>query len=160
MNIKDSLLHFGAAGIGALISFFTGLPPVLLVLLAVMSLDYITGIMTGVAGVSRKSDTGGLSSATAMLGILKKILILGVVSLAYLLDYAVTLGAGVEFVAVSSATCMWFIASEGISIIENAAQIGVPIPGVLRSALDIMRKKGDTPPEKTKEKTENIEIVE
>lgn len=160
MDIKDSLIHIGAAGIGAMISFFTGLPPVLLVLLAVMTLDYITGIMTGLAGVSSKSETGGLSSSTAMMGILKKILILGVVSLAYLLDYAVTLGAGVEFAAVSSATCFWFIASEGISVVENAAQIGVPIPGVLRSALDIMRKKGDTPPEKTGQKIENFEKAE
>jgi toxin secretion/phage lysis holin len=157
MSVKDYLLHVGAAGIGALVSFFTGLPPILLVLLAVMTLDYITGIMTGLAGVSSKSETGGLSSSTAMVGILKKILIVGVVSLAYLLDYAVTLGAGVEFAAVSSATCFWFIASEGISVIENAAQIGVPIPGVLRSALDIMRKKGDTPPANTEKNAEKTE---
>ena len=158
MSIKDYILHVGAAGIGALVSFFTGLPPILLVLLAVMTLDYITGIMTGLAGVSSKSETGGLSSSTALVGILKKILILGVVSLAYLLDYAVTLGAGVEFAAVSSATCFWFIASEGISVIENAAQIGVPIPGVLRSALDIMKKKGETLPEKAEKTPKNAEL--
>ena len=59
--------------------FFTGLPPIIWVLLAVMTLDYITGLLCGLAGKSPKTETGGLSSKTAFEGLLKKVLILIVV---------------------------------------------------------------------------------
>lgn len=38
---------------------------------------------------------------------------------------------------------MWFIASEGVSVIENAAELGLPIPGVLKKALEVMKSAGD-----------------
>ena len=46
--------------------------------------------------------------------------------LAALLDQAVSTGAGIQFEAVMGATCLWFIASEGLSILENVAMMGVP----------------------------------
>ena len=64
---------------------------------------------------------------------------LSLVLLAVLLDLAVQTGAGVSFSAVTGATCMWFIASEGVSILENAALMGLPIPEVLTRALETMR---------------------
>ncbi len=132
-----------AAALGAMMSFFTGLPPVIWVLVAVMSLDYITGIMCGVLGKSPKTETGGLSSGAAFEGLLKKVLILCIVGLAALVDHAVTVSAGVEMAAATGATCLWFVASEGLSILENAAAMGVPIPKALMRALEIMREKGD-----------------
>lgn len=127
---------------GAIASFFTGMPPIIWVLLAVMSVDFLTGIICGLMGKSKKTETGGLSSKAAFGGLMKKILILMVVLLAALLDRAVTIGAGVEFEAVAGATCLWFIASEGMSIIENAATMGIPIPKVLLRALELFRSKG------------------
>ena len=127
---------------GAIASFFTGMPPIIWVLLAVMSVDFLTGIICGLMGKSKKTETGGLSSKAAFGGLMKKILILMVVLLAALLDRAVTIGAGVEFEAVAGATCLWFIASEGMSIIENAATMGVPIPKAMISALELFRSKG------------------
>lgn len=138
---------------GAVASFFCGLPPILWVLLAVMTLDYLTGILCGIMGKSQKTEHGGLSSSTAFTGLLKKLLIIAIVSLAYLLDHAVTLNVGVQFAAVSGATCLWFIASEGISVVENAAQMGVPIPKALKQALEVMKGHGDEPQQK-KEKSE------
>ena len=137
--MKENILQTLAAAAGAVASFFCGLPPILWVLLAVMTLDYLTGIICGCMGKSMKTEHGGLSSSTAFSGLMKKLLIIIIVALAYLLDHAVTLGAGVQFAAVSGATCLWFIASEGISVVENAAQMGVPIPKAMKHALEVMK---------------------
>lgn len=137
---------------GAIASFFCGLPPIMWVLLAVMTIDYITGILCGLMGKSQKTETGYLSSGAAFIGLLKKALIILVVLLAALLDKAVSMGTGVTFEAVAGATCLWFIASEGFSILENVASMGVPIPGILKQALEIMRKKGEAPETKDEQK--------
>ena len=141
--MKEKILQTLAAAAGAVASFFCGLPPILWVLLAVMTIDYLTGIICGAMGKSLKTDNGGLSSSAAFSGLLKKLLIIVIVALAYLLDYAVTLGVGVQFAAVSGASCLWFIASEGISVIENAAQMGVPVPNVITQALEVMKGHGN-----------------
>ena len=135
------------------------------VLLAVMTIDYITGIICGLMGRSPKTETGGLASREAFKGLLKKAMILLVVLLAALLDKAVSMGAGVTFEAVAGATCLWFIASEGFSILENVASMGVPIPKILMQALEIMRQKGDVPekakvPEKQEEEPEEKQTEE
>ena len=127
---------------GAIASFFCGLPPIIWVLLAVMSIDYLTGLLCGWMGKSPKTEHGGLSSREAFAGLLKKALILLVVLLAALLDHAVSISAEIDFAAVAGATCLWFIASEGMSVLENAAAMEVPIPRLLMQALEIMRDQG------------------
>lgn len=141
--VWDKILKGLAAAAGAVASFFSGMPPLIWILLAVMSLDYITGILCGLMGKSPKTEHGGISSGAAFIGLLKKALILIVVMVAALADHAVTIGAGIEFAAVTGATCLWFIASEALSILENAAAMGVKIPAVLMHALEIMRGKGE-----------------
>ena len=159
--MKRTAIELLAAAGGAIASFFTGLPPIIWVLLAVMTVDFATGIICGLMGKSDKTEHGGLSSRTAFAGLLKKVLILMVVLLAALLDRAVAIGAGIEFEAVAGATCLWFIASEGMSIIENAATMSVPIPKAMISALELFRSKGggngkppDADPEEEKEEDE------
>ena len=137
---------------GAIANFFCGLPPIMWVLLAVMTIDYITGILCGLMGKSQKTETGYLSSGAAFIGLLKKALVILVVLLAALLDKAISMGTGVTFEAVAGAACLWFIASEGFSILENVASMGVPIPGILKQALEIMRKKGEAPETKDEQK--------
>ena len=132
-----------SAALGAVISFFTGLPPVIWVLVAVMTLDYVTGLMCGALGKSPKTETGGLSSTAAFEGLLKKVLILCIVGLSALVDHAIAVSAGIEMAAVTGACCLWFVASEGLSILENAAAMGVPIPKVLMKALEVVREKGE-----------------
>lgn len=127
---------------GAVISFFVGLPPIIWILVGVESMDYITGLICGFMGVSPKTETGGLSSNAAFKGLLKKVLILLVVGLAALVDMAVGQIANIEIVAVTGATCLWFVASEGLSVLENAAAMGVPIPKILMNALEIIRQQG------------------
>lgn len=135
---------------GAIASFFTGLPPIIWILLAVMTLDYVTGIICGFMGKSPKTENGGLSSSEAFKGLLKKALILLVVLLAALLDKAVSMGTGITFEAVAGATALWFIASEGFSIVENVASMGIPIPKILLQALEIVKQKGDGKKEEPK----------
>lgn len=139
----DNLYKIAAAAAGAVISFFTGIPVIMWVLIAMMTLDYVTGLMTGMMGVSSKTEGGKLSSRAAFDGLMRKIMIFLVVILSVLVDLAVQYGAGVTFNAVTGATCLWFIASEGVSVLENAAELGVPIPGILRKALELLQDSSE-----------------
>lgn len=139
--MKKIVEALAAAG-GAVASFFMGLPPVAFILLAVMALDYISGLICGFKGVSPKTQNGGLSSRAAFDGLLRKALILLVVLLAHLVDTAVILSAGIEFQATTGATILWFIASEGISILENAAALEIRIPKILMQALELFKAQG------------------
>ena len=143
------IIETTAAVGGAIASFFCGLPPIIWILLAVMSLDYITGILCALMGKSPKTEHGGLSSRQAFKGLLRKSLILLVVLLAALLDHAVSISTEIEFAAVADATCLWFIASEGMSILENASLMGVKIPKIMLQALELFKGKGgdDHPPD-------------
>lgn len=142
------VIEFLSAVGGAIASFFTTMPPLVYILIGVMSIDYVTGLICGAMGKSKKTETGYLASHEAWKGLLKKGVILLVVLLANLLDIAVSKGAGITVEAVMGATCLWFIASEGLSILENVASMGVPVPKILIRMLEIMREKGDAPEEK------------
>ena len=135
----ENLSKATAAACGAVASFFTGMPPLVWVLLGAMSLDYATGLICGALGKSQKTQGGALSSRAAFEGLMKKALILAVVGLAALVDVAIASGAGVSFSAITGAVCLWFIASEGLSVLENGAQLGVSVPKPLMRALEIMR---------------------
>ena len=126
------ILELLAAAGGAVASFFINMPPLGWILIAVMTIDYVTGLICGAMGKSQKTETGYLASHAAFLGLLKKALILLVVLLAALLDKAVSNGAGIQFEAVMGATCL-----------ENVASIGVPVPKILLKLLEVMRAKGD-----------------
>ena len=141
------LSEFFAAIGGAIASFFVSMPPLVWILVAVMSIDYVTGLICGAMGKSKKTENGYLASHEAWKGLMKKALILLVVLLASLLDMAVSKGAGIQFEAVMGATCLWFIASEGLSVLENVASMGVPVPRILLKLLEIMKDKGNGPEE-------------
>ena len=139
---------------GAIASFFVNMPPLVWILIGVMSLDFVTGLICGIMGKSKKTENGFLASHEAFKGLMKKMLIIFVVVLAACLDYAVSVGAGITFDAVMGATCLWFIASEGLSILENVASMGIPVPKILLNLLEIMREKGNGPEEKKDEQEE------
>ena len=141
-----------AAAVGAIASFFVNMPPLVWILIAVMTIDFITGLICGAMGKSNKTENGYIASNQAFIGLMKKALILLVVLLAALLDRAVSEGAGITFEAVMGATCLWFIASEGFSILENVALMGIPVPKILLRLLEIMKDKGDAPEKKEDKK--------
>lgn len=148
--MKKVLEILSAIG-GAIASFFVNMPPLVWILLAVMTMDFITGLICGAMGRSKKTENGYLASHAAFEGLMRKVLIIFVVLLAAALDFAVSKGAGIQFEAVMGATCLWFIASEGLSILENCASMGVPVPKILLKLLEIMKQKGDGPEEAPEE---------
>ena len=109
--------------------------------------SFITGLICAAMGKSKKTENGYIASHAAFEGLMKKVLIIFVVLLAAALDFAVSKSAGIEFSAVMGATCLWFVASEGFSILENVASMGVPVPRILLSLLEIMKSKGEAPEE-------------
>ncbi len=137
-HINGVLKWIGAAA-GAAIGWFGGWSPILTALIVFLSMDYFTGLIVAWRGRSPKTETGGLSSKAAFDGLLKKMFILLVVFMATVMDKAI----GTEHMMFQSAVICYYIASEGLSLLENIALLDVPIPDTMRKALEIFRKKGD-----------------
>jgi toxin secretion/phage lysis holin len=91
--------------------------------------DYITGIL---AAFYLKQ----LSSEIGAKGIAKKVFVFLLVGIAYKID----LLAGTQLVRI--AVCSFYIGIEGLSILENAGKLGIPLPDLLMDALEQMRNKG------------------
>lgn len=106
-------------------------------LIICMAVDYVTGILVAALGKSNKSESGRITSSAAISGIIKK----GVVLLVILVVAQLGIGTGTEFIRDS--VILFFIGSEGISIVENAGLLGVPMPPVLQQWFEVLRKKGD-----------------
>lgn len=121
-----------AAGIvGAVIGFMYGeVNGLFWALIAFMALDYISGVLAAIGG--RK-----LSSKVGFRGIAKKLLILVFVALGHITDTYVLGGVP----AAMSAAMLFYIANEGISIVENAAALGIPVPQKIKSVLEQIKNK-------------------
>ena len=128
------------AAVGAVVSrALGGWDITLQILVGAMAADYLTGvIVAAVFSRSRKSKTGALSSSASFRGLLKKGGVLLVVLVAAMLDRLL----GVDFVR--TATALFFIGNECISVLENAGLMGVPLPKFLVKTLEALRDKGDT----------------
>lgn len=135
MEIWDKLVKLGAAGIGALLSWWTGLGVMPQTLAVFMAVDYATGLMCAWRGVSNKTQSGTISSKAGFDGLLRKACIVLVVLIASQLD------AAMQMQVMAAATMGFYIANEGISILENTALLGVPWPEALKKALEAMGKK-------------------
>ena len=91
----------------------------------------------GAAGGIIANLFGGLSSAVGWQGLMRKIMTLVLVMAAYRLDLIL----GIDCIKTSAV--IGFIANESISILENAGLIGVPLPGVFKQAIELLKGKGD-----------------
>lgn len=136
-------LTAGVAALGAwMLARVGALLPVLLVLLAVMVLDYITGMVK--AGIS-----GTLNSTRGWQGLLKKLMYAVTVAIAMVADYLLYIGGsqiGIdmhESAYFGTLVSIWLIINECISILENLSEIGVPMPGFLGRILQRVQDKVD-----------------
>ena len=119
-------IQFVIAAIGGWIGYFLGgCDGLVYTLLVFVAADYITGIMCAV--VDKR-----LSSEIGFKGICKKVLIFILVGMANILDTQV-IGNGC---IVRSAVIFFYISNEGISILENAGHLGLPIPKKLKDVLE------------------------
>lgn len=138
----DNIIKVVSAAVCGVAGFlWGGLDGLLLALLSLMVLDYLTGV--AVAFLTKE-----LSSQTGFIGLARKGLILVVVAVGHILDTHV-LGGGASFCR--SAIIGFYIANEGLSIIENAGDLGLPIPAFIRQALKQIKDKNDKPEEEEKE---------
>ena len=113
------------SALGAALSFLVGgLDALLTALIVFTVLDYLTGVMNAV--LERK-----LSSAVGFHGICKKVLIFMLVGAANMLDVHLLGGSG----ALRSAVICFYLSNEGVSMLENAARLGLPIPQRLHEVL-------------------------
>ena len=138
--MNDEVSEFMIAAIVGLLGwFFGGLDGYIKVLIACTVVDYITGIM-------RAGAEGKISSSVAFKGIARKITMFMFVGLANIID-AHLLDSKQAF---RVAIILFYIGNEGISIIENADKLGVPIPKFLRGRfLEFTRKNQQEAEEQT-----------
>lgn len=110
----------------------------LTLLLILMAADYISGlVVAGVFHASPKSESGALESRAGWKGLCRKFFTLIIVIVARWLD----LTLGVAFIRDGVIYC--FMANELISLTENAGLMGVPMPKVIRKAIDVLTSKGE-----------------
>ena len=128
------------AGAAGAIAGLLGEWNVLLTVLAIMMvLDYLTGLVVAWRGKSPKTETGGVSSRAGFDGLIRKAFIMVVVLVATLLDTAI----GNQARVFQTAATTYYIANEGISILENTALMGVVYPAFVMRALEALREKSD-----------------
>ena len=130
------------AAIGGYLGYFVGgVDGLMTALLIFMVLDYITGLMCAIADKQ-------LSSAVGFKGICKKVLILMLVGVAHIVDLHVV-GAGD---ALRSAVVCFYLSNESVSMLENAAHLGLPIPDKMKDVLAQLHGRTDEIDKATEEK--------
>lgn len=138
MSIWDKITKAAAGLAGAIAGFFGAWSALLTLLACAMTLDYLSGLIVAWRGRSPKTEGGGLSSGAGFDGLAKKAIIIAIVLLATLLDRAI--GGAAVF---QTAAACYYLANEGLSILENAALMGVPFPLKIKLALEALKKSGD-----------------
>ena len=118
-------IQIAVAALGGWLGYFLGgVDGLLIALIVFMALDYLTGLMCAV--LDKK-----LSSAVGFRGIFNKVLILMMVGIANIVDIHVV-GTGS---ALRGAVICFYLSNEGLSLLENAAYIGLPVPERLKEVL-------------------------
>ena len=125
-------IRLTAAIVGtAVCRWLGGFDGLLTALIVFMAVDYITGVIA--AMLEHK-----LSSAVGAKGILRKVLVLVIVGMAHTLDDFVIEG---DEPLLRTAVIFFYLSNEGISILENATRLGLPVPEKLKSFLEQVKSK-------------------
>ena len=133
IDIVWAKIQMAVAAIGGWLGYFLGgMDGLMIALIIFMVLDYITGLMCAV--IDKK-----LSSAVGFRGICKKVLILMLVGVANVVDVHVV-GTGS---ALRGAVIAFYLSNEGLSLLENAAHIGLPIPDRMKDVLAQLHGRED-----------------
>ena len=139
MKVLWNMNQLSFAAIGGFIGWFLGgCDGLLYALLVFIIIDYITGVMCAI-------ENHELSSEIGFHGIFRKVLIFMLVGIANIVDVQV-IGTGS---VLRAAVCFFYISNEGLSILENAATLGLPIPEQLKKVLKQIKHRDGS------EKTDN-----
>ena len=117
---------------GAIGYFIGGMDGLMIALLVLMGIDYITGVMCAITDKK-------LSSKIGFIGICRKVLILLMVGIANILDVNIIQTGSM----LRSATLFFYISNEGVSVLENAAKLGLPIPKKIKDVLEQLHDKSE-----------------
>ena len=125
----DIQIAFSAIGgfIGWLLGGFDGF---LYALIAFAVIDYITGVMCAISDKSLSSEVG-------FKGICRKVLIFILVGIGNIIDVYVLGDAGV----LRTAVIFFYLSNEGVSLLENSAHLGLPVPDKLKDVLQQLHNK-------------------
>ena len=122
------------AALGGYIGWFLGgFDGFLYALIAFVVIDYITGVMVAVLEKKLSSDIG-------FKGIFRKVLIFMLVGIGHIIDCYIIEKGG----AIRTAVIFFYLSNEGLSILENAALVGLPIPEKLKGILLELKEDGKT----------------
>lgn len=128
-----NLIQFVFTGIGGWIGYFLGGCDGLLIALVVFALfDYLSGVMCAVQDKK-------LSSAVGFKGICRKVLIFILVGIANVIDVHVLGEVGI----LRTAVIFFYLSNEGLSLVENAAHLGLPIPAKLKDVLEQLHNRAE-----------------
>lgn len=131
MNLYDERFNLAIATVGTFLTWLFGAWDIaLMVLVCFMVLDYLTGLIK--AYLTKK-----LSSNVGLHGIARKSVILIVLIMSVMLDRILNSGTWVFRTLV----CYFYIANEGLSILENCSVIGLPIPNKIQEALEQLKNR-------------------
>lgn len=131
MKAFTEIIQYASAVMGGFVGWFLGgFDGFLYALLAFVIIDYLTGIM--VAVLEKK-----LSSEVGFRGIFKKVLIFCLVAIGHIIDTQVIKSGSV----LRTAVIFFYLSNEGISILENVALIGLPVPQKLKDVLEQLREE-------------------
>ncbi len=128
-----NVIQLAFAAVGGFIGWFLGgCDGLLYTLLAFVVIDYITGVMCAIVDKT-------LSSAIGFKGICRKVLIFALVGIGHILDTHVIGSGSVMRIAI----IFFYISNEGVSIIENAVHIGLPVPQKLKDVLKQLHNRSE-----------------
>ena len=124
-------LTFAAVG-GWLGYFLGGCDGLLYALIAFVAIDYITGVMCAISDKTLSSEVG-------FRGICRKVLIFLLVGIGNIIDVQVLGSPGV----LRTAVIFFYLSNEGVSLLENAAHLGLPVPDAIKTVLEQLHDRSD-----------------
>ena len=128
-----NMVQMVIAGIGGWLGWFLGgFDGLVYALLAFVVIDYVTGVMRAVADRNLSSEVG-------FRGIAKKVLVFLLVGVANILDVHVIGNGSV----LRTAVIFFYISNEGVSLLENASRLGLPIPEKMKAVLKQLHERSD-----------------
>ncbi len=138
MKVKHTVLTI-IGSIGSFASYlFGGFDKLLIALIIFMIIDFLSGLILAIVFKnSSKTKNGRVSSEAGIRGLAKKIFILFLVTVATQLDLVLDTSIVRDGVVIA------FISMEGISILENTTLAGLPVPRIIKNALEVLNKSED-----------------
>ena len=128
-----NMIQFAFAAIGGWLGYFLGgCDGLLYALIAFVVIDYITGVMCAI-------NDKTLSSEVGFRGICRKVLIFLLVGIANILDIHV-IGTGS---VLRTAVIFFYISNEGVSLLENASHLGLPVPKKIKAVLEQLHDRAE-----------------